>query len=98
MQIGGRGIFSARSINVHPVLAGQPQIGDEHIDLFALEHIHRAGDVGRDIDIELILEQATHPVAGVLLVIDDEDGGLRHGAERSLDSARSAMYAFFWSR
>src|SRR5437879_1502231 len=43
---------------------------------FPLEHVDRAGDVRRDIDVVLVLEQTPQSVARMLLVIDNEDGGL----------------------
>ena len=60
----------------HAIFAPQPQIGQEKIDLLALQHIDRAGDVGRDVDIVIILEQTTQPVARMLFVIDNQDGRL----------------------
>ena len=44
--------------------------------LFALEHVHRAGDVARDVNVVIVLEQPTQTIAGVLFVVDDEDRGL----------------------
>ena len=60
----------------HSIFAAEPQIGDEHINLIAFEHFHRAGDVGGDISIVFILEQSAQPIARMLFVIDDENGGL----------------------
>ena len=61
----------------HPVLAREPQIGDQHIDRLALEHIHRAADVFRDVGVVFILEQTPQSIARMLFIIDNEDGGLR---------------------
>ena len=60
----------------HAIFAAQPKIGQEKIDLLAFEHGHGPADVGRHIDVILVLQQTAQPVPGVLLVIDDEDGGL----------------------
>ena len=77
MQIGGRDIFSARSISDHPVFAAEAEISEQHIDLLALEHVHRAGDVGGDVHVVIVLEQTTQSVARMLLVVNDQDRGLR---------------------
>jgi hypothetical protein len=41
-----------------------------------LEVFHRLGGVGGDVAVELVLQREAQAVAGVLFVIDDEDGGL----------------------
>ena len=76
MQIGGRGIFSARSIKYHPVFAAEAEIGEEHIDLLALEQVHRAGDVGGDVYVVIVFEQTPQSVARMLLIVNDQDNGL----------------------
>ena len=64
----------------HPVFAAEAEIGEEHIDLLALEHVHRASDVGGDVHVVIVLEQTAQSVARVLLVVNDQDNGLEsHG-------------------
>ena len=65
----------------HSVVPTEPQIGDEQVNLLSLEHIHRATNILRDIGVVLILEQTPQSIARMLLVIDDQDGGLKrvHG-------------------
>ena len=63
----------------HAVVAAETEIGDQQIDLFAFEHIHRAADVLGDVGIVFVLEQTPQPIARVLFVIDDQDGGLHSG-------------------
>ena len=64
----------------HSVFVPEAQIGEEHVDLLALEDVYRAGDVRRDIDIIIVLEQAAQPIARVLLIVNDQNSGLQiHG-------------------
>ena len=77
MQIGGRDIFSARSIKRHSIFAAEAQISEKHIDLLALQHVHRAGNIRRDIHVVIVLEQTPQPVAGMLLVINNQNRGLK---------------------
>ena len=60
----------------HSIFAAEAQVGEENVDLLAFEHIDRAGDICCDIHVILILEQLPKAVPSVLLVIDNEDGGL----------------------
>ncbi len=55
--------------------AHQPQVGQQHVDRLRLEHVHRRGNVGREIDVELALEIAAQAVARVLFVLDHEERG-----------------------
>ena len=48
----------------------------EHVDLLSLEYVYRACDVGGDIHVVIVLKQTPEPVAGMLLVIHNENGGL----------------------
>ena len=61
----------------HSVVTAETEVGDHQIDLLALEHIHRAANVLRDVGVVFILEQTPEPVARMLLVIDDQDRGLK---------------------
>ena len=79
MQIGGCGSLQGPVDQRHAILAAQPQIGQHQIDVVALQHAERPGDIRRHIDIEAILQRRAQPFAGVLFVIDDEDGGLHAG-------------------
>ena len=38
----------------HAILAAEAEIGQQHIDLIALQHIERARDVGRDIGVVIV--------------------------------------------
>src|SRR3954447_21395663 len=51
--------------------------------MFAFENAHRPGDIGCDVDVLIVLEQTSQPVAGVLFVVDNEDCWLHYG---TLDS------------
>jgi hypothetical protein len=73
MQMGGRGVFRARSINFIP--SSLPR-RDQQRSIFAVEHIHRSGDVRCDMYVILILEQTPQSVAGVFLIVNNQDGGL----------------------
>ena len=66
---------------LHAVVIAQPQIGQHHVHRLILQHLHRIRRVGRDIDVEIVLQRLAQAVASVLFVIDDEDGGevLGHG-------------------
>ena len=60
----------------HSIFAAEAQVGEKDVDLLAVEHIHRTGDIRRDIHVVIVLKQTPQAVARVLLVIDNEDGGL----------------------
>ena len=53
--------FQGAIDQLHSIFASEAQIGQQKIDMFALQHVHRAGDVRRDVDIVLILEQLPQP-------------------------------------
>jgi hypothetical protein len=61
-----------------PSSAGQPQVRQHDIGLLPLQHIHRAADVFRDVGVVIVVKQPPQPFAGMLLVIDDQNGRL-HG-------------------
>ena len=61
----------------HPVFIAKAQVSKQHIDLLALEHVHRASNVRRDVHVVIVLEQASQPVARMLLVVNDQDSGLK---------------------
>src|SRR5882724_7685760 len=60
--------------------------------MFALEHVHRTLDVGRDINVVIVFEQSAQSVARMLLVINDQDGGLDRIHE-SVSGRRCAIYS-----
>ena len=60
----------------HSIFAAQSEIGEKDVDVLAFEHIHRAGDVARDINVIIIFEHTPQPVTRVLLIIDNENGWL----------------------
>jgi hypothetical protein len=55
------------------VFTGQPQIGQEQVNRFALEHADGAADVFGDIDVVFVFEQTPQSVAGMLFVIDNQN-------------------------
>src|SRR6266566_2605686 len=69
--------FQSAIDQLHSVVATEAQIGQEHLDLLAFEDVHRASDISSDIHIVIVLQQPPEPIARMLLVIDDEDGGLK---------------------
>jgi hypothetical protein len=72
--------FKRATDQQHSVFVPEAQIGEEHVDLLALEYVYRSGDVRRDIDIIIVLEQAAQPIARVLLIVNDQNSGLEiHG-------------------
>ena len=64
----------------HPILAAEPQIGQHEIDRLALEHAQRPADIRGHIDLEAVLQRRAQPFAGVLFVVNDEDGRIHGGA------------------
>ena len=54
MQIGGCGIFECAFDQLHSVVAAETQIGQEKIDLVALQHLDGARRIGREIDVVLV--------------------------------------------
>jgi hypothetical protein len=59
----------------HAILAAEAQVGDHEVDGVVLQDADGAGDVSRDIDVEAVLEGGTEAFAGVLFVVNDEEGG-----------------------
>ena len=65
----------------HAVVAAETEIGDEQINRFAFEHVHRAANILGDVGIVFVLEQTAQPIARMLFVIDDQDGGLKESIQ-----------------
>ena len=59
------------------IISAESEIGDKQIDLFPFKDVHRSPDVFGNIGVVFVLEQTAQPIAGVLLVIDDQDGRLK---------------------
>ena len=76
MQIGGRGHFQCAIDQDHPIFAAEAEVSKKHIDLLALQHVHRTSNIGGDVHVVIVLEQTPQPVARMLLVVDDQDSGL----------------------
>ena len=62
----------------HAILARHPQVGEHRVGRHILHQPRRLHGVLRDEALILILERRAQPLAGMLLVVDDEDRGL-HG-------------------
>src|SRR5439155_1419247 len=56
--------------------AAEAQIGQDKIDMFALENVHGAGNVTRHVNVVIVLEQAAQSVPRMFFVINDQDDGL----------------------
>src|SRR5881394_655250 len=66
-----------RPINqLHAVFAAEAQIGQDKIDMFALENAHGAGNDTRHVNVVIVLEQAAQSVPRMFFVINDQDDGL----------------------
>ena len=62
----------------HAVIRAEPQVGHHDVHLLVLQNLQRLRAVGRYIDIEVVLQRKPEAVAGVLFIINNEDGGLFH--------------------
>ena len=64
----------------HSIFAAEAQVSEKKVDLLALEYVYRPCNIGGDINIVIVLKQASQPVARMLLVINNENGRLQvHG-------------------
>jgi hypothetical protein len=60
----------------HSVFAAEAKVSEKDVNLLAFEYVYRACNIGGDIDIVIVLKQTSQPVARMLLVIHNENGGL----------------------
>ena len=60
----------------HSILAAQAQISQKDIDMFTFEHIDGTGNIGRHVDVVIIFQQTPQPVAGMFLIVHNQDGWL----------------------
>src|SRR5262249_57009837 len=60
----------------HSIFAAETQVSEKHIDLLAFEDVYCARDIRSYVHIVIVLKQTSQPVASVLFIINNEDGGL----------------------
>ena len=78
---------------LHSVIARQPQISDQDIDVIALDHIHRARQISRDVGVVFVLQQLPQPIPGMLFVVNNEDRRL-HGSRGHSGAIARCLNAF----
>jgi hypothetical protein len=54
---------------LHAILAGEAEIGDDEVDGVVFQDADGAGNVGGDIDVETVLEGGAEAFAGVFFVV-----------------------------
>ena len=59
----------------HAVPCAQPEVGQKNIRADAIEGFQRAIDIGCHINLEFLLEGMPQPVAGVFLIINNQQRG-----------------------
>src|SRR5438105_11192296 len=64
---------------LHSILRAEPKIGQKEINRLPLQYINGAGNVRRHIDVIPVFQQTAQAVTGMLLVVNNEDGGLDRG-------------------
>jgi len=63
--------FQGALDQLHAVLVAEAEIGQEKVDLFALEHAHCPRYVARDVNVVIVLEQTAQAVARMFFVVND---------------------------
>ena len=59
---------------VHPVVGAEAQVGQEQVDAVGFHDGLGPGCVGGDVDLVVVLQRGAQALAGIFLVVDDEDG------------------------
>ena len=79
---------------LHPVLAWQPEVGEEHVEAFPFEKVQGRLGIFGEIHVVMVLERGAQAVARGLLVVHDEQGGCSHAGSvvhRRFQEARPAL-------
>lgn len=76
----------------HAIVLAKAQIGEHDIDRVIAQVLQGLGGIGGHIAVELILQRQAQAVAGVLFVIDDQNGGwFGHRSQGCEQNANSAV-------